>query len=60
MKRNGKLAKREERTVLRAIGIIDEWVRAHLHDERQPYAWDSIASCVHQLRADARIMFDED
>lgn len=59
MRKDGRLTKREERTVVKAVEIISEWVSAHMYDERPPYGWDSIAANVHQLEGDMWTMFGE-
>lgn len=59
MKRNGRLTKAEERTVTRALEIIDEWVIGHLGDAGKPYAWSSIAVSVNQLEQDVWCMFGD-
>ena len=59
MRRNGRLTKAEERTVTRALEIIDEWVIVHLGDADRPYAWSSIAASASQLEQDAWCMFED-
>ena len=57
MKKDGTLTKQEERTVLRAMEIINDWVSLHVDDENPPYGFGAIASAAHALDYDAWCMF---
>ena len=45
MKKNGQLTKEEERTVCKALGILQEWLTAHQNDEHMKHGfWDLYSS----------------
>ena len=57
MKKDGTLTKQEERTVTKAMEIINNWVRQHIEDEKPPYGLGAIASAAHELDYAAWSMF---